>query len=151
MLLQIHTHTHTNKHTHIYIYKYIYIYIYAMCVYIYLLYLTWKYSHPIGWEPCVKTASNLCVCRFSDSGRYSRSSARCQGDDVLAPVVKVPFHDSLYCWGRHAFKIPARGESISRPQQNAAVNNGFILLLGTTCASVSIQGKKVKSQPKWEG
>ena len=43
-----------------------------------LLYLTWKYSHPIGWEPCVKTASNLCVCRFSDSGRYSRSSARHQ-------------------------------------------------------------------------
>ena len=71
-----------------------------------------------------------------------RISARCQGDDVLAPVVKVPFHDSLYCWGRHAFKIPARGESISRPQQNTAVNNGIILLLGTTCASVSIQGKK---------
>ena len=119
--------------------------------YMYLLYLTWKYSHPIGWEPCVKTASNLCVCRFSDSGRYSRSSARCQGDDVLAPAVNVPFHDSLYCWGRNAFKIPARGESISRPQQNAAVNNGIILLLGTTCASVSIMGEKVKSQPSWGG
>ena len=26
-----------------------------------------------------------------------RISTRCQGDDVLAPVVKVPFHDSLYC------------------------------------------------------
>ena len=24
-------------------------------------------------------------------------STCCQGDDVLAPVVKVPFHDSLYC------------------------------------------------------
>ena len=26
-----------------------------------------------------------------------RISTRCQGNDVLAPVVKVPFHDSLYC------------------------------------------------------
>ena len=26
-----------------------------------------------------------------------RISNRCKGDDVLAPVVKVPFHDSLYC------------------------------------------------------
>ena len=26
-----------------------------------------------------------------------RISNRCQGDNVLAPVVKVPFHDSLYC------------------------------------------------------
>ena len=26
-----------------------------------------------------------------------RISTRCQGDDALAPVVKVPFHDSLYC------------------------------------------------------
>ena len=43
-----------------------------------------------------------------------RISTHCQGDDVLAPVVKVPFHDSLYCWGRHAFKIPTRGESMSR-------------------------------------
>ena len=26
-----------------------------------------------------------------------RISTRYQGDDVLAPVVNVPFHDSLYC------------------------------------------------------
>ena len=26
-----------------------------------------------------------------------RISTRCQGDDALAPVVKMPFHDSLYC------------------------------------------------------
>ena len=26
-----------------------------------------------------------------------RISTRCQGDDVLAPAVNVPFHDSLYC------------------------------------------------------
>ena len=26
-----------------------------------------------------------------------RISTRCQGDDALAPVAKVPFHDSLYC------------------------------------------------------
>ena len=39
-----------------------------------------------------------------------RISTRCQADDALAPVAKVPFHDSLYCWGRDAFKIPTRGE-----------------------------------------
>ena len=26
-----------------------------------------------------------------------RISTRCQGDDALAPVVKAPFYDSLYC------------------------------------------------------
>ena len=44
-------------------------------------------------------------------------------------IVNLPFHDSLYCWGRHAFKIPTRGESMSRPEQNAAVNNGIFFII----------------------
>ena len=64
--------------------------------------------------------------------------------DVMTPVVKepwivnLPFHDSLYCCGRHAFKIPARGESMSRPEQNAAVNNGIVLLLRTTIKKITL-------------
>ena len=47
-------------------------------------------------------------------------------------IVNLPFYNSLYCWGRNAFKIPTRGESMSRPEQNVAVNNGIVLLLRTT-------------------
>ena len=60
-----------------------------------------------------------------------RISTRCSRADVLAPVVKEPFIDFLYCRGRHAFKIPKGGETMSR-QFNAAVNNGIILLFRTT-------------------
>ena len=74
-----------------------------------------------------------------------RISTRCQGDDVLAPIVKVPFHDSLYCWGRHAFKIPARGKSISRLQQ------WNYLIVGNNLRECLNSGEKVKSQPSWDG
>ena len=53
-------------------------------------------------------------------------------------IVNLPFHDSLYCWGRHAFKIPTRGESMSRPEQNAPVNNGIVLLLRTTIKKITL-------------
>ena len=42
----------------------------------------------------------LATCVFVGSltaVTIRRIGTRCQGDDVLAPVVKVPFHDSLYC------------------------------------------------------
>ena len=42
--------------------------------------------------------------------------------------------------------IPTRGESMSRPEETVAVNNGIILLLRTTCECLNL-GKKVKSQP----
>ena len=44
-------------------------------------------------------------------------------------IVNLPFHDSLYCWGRHAIKIPIRGKSMSRPEQNATVNNGIAFIV----------------------
>ena len=61
-------------------------------------------------------------------------SNRCQGDDVFAYIILLRtsrFQDP-HAWG-----------NVSRPEQNAAVNNGITLLLKTTikkitCASVSI-------------
>ena len=79
-----------------------------------------------------------------------RISTHClEGADVLAPVVKKTYHDSLYCCGRYVFQIPTRGESMSRPEQNAAVNNGIIFLFNndkenSECLNLE---KRVKSQP----
>ena len=62
-----------------------------------LLYLTWGYSHPIGWEPCVKGVGNLCFYRFLGSGHHLtyqhprsrrwRISTRCQGAASWFPIL----------------------------------------------------------------
>ena len=79
----------------------------------------------------------LATCAFIGSltaVTIRRIGTRCQGAVDCKPTVSwFPILLRTSC-----FQEPTRGESMSRPEQNAAVNNGFILLLRTTIQKITL-------------